>query len=135
MESNIPAEYPSKPWQPLFDYLAGLCEIPPTLSEMEDLMNVVEKMIGHKSLQARCDRYEKALKEIAEVHAYPNVVARKALNREGEEAEKAEAPPAGPDYVVCQRCKQERATRQYSDLYVCEHCDTMLNNEFDEEYR
>jgi hypothetical protein len=66
MESNIPTEYPSKPWQPLFDYLSGLCEIPPTLSEMDDLVNVVEKMICHKSLQAKCDRYEKALKMVSD---------------------------------------------------------------------
>ena len=61
MESNIPAEYPSKPWQPLFDCLSGLCEIPPTLSEMEDLINVVDKMIGHTALQSKCDRYESVI--------------------------------------------------------------------------
>jgi hypothetical protein len=31
---------------------------------MDDLVNVVEKMIGHKALQAKCERYEKALKNI-----------------------------------------------------------------------
>jgi hypothetical protein len=88
MESNIPTEYPSKPWQPLFDYLSGLCEIPPTLSEMDDLVNVVEKMIGHKSLQALCDRYEKALIDIRDFYPESNiqsdVVAQEALSGEGD---------------------------------------------------
>lgn len=103
MESNIPAEYPSKPWQLLFDYLSGLCEIPPTLSEMEDLINVVEKMIGHKALQARCDRYEKVFGFIKTEAGNPdkctddhaattlwNIInfCNEALNGEGKEGDK-----------------------------------------------
>jgi hypothetical protein len=91
---NIPTEYPSKPWQPLFDYLSGLCEIPPTLSEMDDLVNVVEKMIGHKALQAKCERYEKALKNIEVLGDGATImhlrtckkVANEALAGEGEDS-------------------------------------------------
>lgn len=37
--------------------------------------------------------------------------------------------------VKCNRCKTEPATTKYSDLDVCAHCEKMLNDEFDEEYR
>lgn len=63
-QNNVPAEYPGKPWQPLFDHLSGLCQIPPTLSEMDDLINVVEKMIGHRALRARADKMEQALNAV-----------------------------------------------------------------------
>lgn len=43
--------------------------------------NLLDK---YAALQAKCERYENALKEIENVHAYPNVVARKALSGEGE---------------------------------------------------
>ena len=43
-----------------------------------------------------------------------------------------------PKYLgeECQRCHQEPATHDYNGhgCYVCEHCNNVLNNEFDEEY-
>jgi hypothetical protein len=63
MEQN--SDYPGKPWQPLFDYMMKEHGTILTLDAMEELVSVVEKMIGYAALQAKCDRYEAALKDIS----------------------------------------------------------------------
>lgn len=62
MEQNN--DYPGKQWHPIFDYMVDNFDVSLTLSEMEALINGVLKVVGHTTLQARCTRYEKALKEI-----------------------------------------------------------------------
>lgn len=44
---------------------------------------------------------------------------------------------AKPDLGVCKRCKKRPANTDYNGHghYVCEHCDKMLNDEFEREYQ
>jgi hypothetical protein len=62
MEQN--SDYPGKPWQPLFDYMMKEHGTILTLDAMEELVSVVEKMIGHAAIQAKCNKYEANLTSI-----------------------------------------------------------------------
>jgi chromosome segregation ATPase len=102
-------------------------------------------------LQAKCDKYELALKEISKQSKIDEMdanevdgdisegydaiinVTRNALS--AGEGEKVIEKQDQPDFGNCQRCGITKATTTYSDINVCDHCDNMLNNEFDEEYR
>jgi hypothetical protein len=52
--------------KPLFDYLMKEQGTIFSLDSMNELIGVVEKVIGHAALQAKCDRYEVALKDLKE---------------------------------------------------------------------
>lgn len=111
-------------------------------------LDVIEK--GYLELKAKCDKYEDALNDIAKQckidemdanevdgdisEGYDAIinVARKALS-EGEEKEEPQKQDQ-PDLGNCQRCGITKASTQYSDLNVCNHCDEMLNREFDREF-
>src|ERR1044072_1133568 len=127
--------------------------------EIKQHIEIQKQQYEIAALQSKCDRYESVIASLnntrfikgvpgatwgdtdydslAAAAGYNQAVMNmkslilKSLTGEGEK----EKPPAPPDFGICQRCKQERATRQYSDLYVCEQWDKMLNDEFDEEYR
>jgi hypothetical protein len=86
-------------------------------------------------LKAKCDKYEAALKDILKQRDYYSVIelADKALS--AGEGEKVPQKQDQPDLGNCQRCGITKASTKYSDLCVCDHCDKMLNNEFDEKYK
>jgi hypothetical protein len=121
MEQN--SDYPGKPWQPLFDYMMKEHGTILTLDAMEELVSVVEKMIGYAALQAKCDRYEAALKDISAQTKYSpgsswediaqmmkqkalDVIANEAISaREGEKAMKSEHNVSIGGWITyCQEC-------------------------------
>src|SRR6478735_103754 len=81
--------------------------------------------------------------------AFIKNIANQALNGEGgkdkepifptavyrQQGSKTEIKKEQPNLGDCQRCNKEYATTTYGGLKVCTHCNKMLNNEFDEEYR
>jgi hypothetical protein len=125
------------------------------IADFENPINarlVCKRLNDYKYLQAKCDRYEKALKDIAKQHKIDEMdandcdgdisegydaiinVAREALSA-GEGGKEVETKRVQPDLGNCQRCGITPATTTYSDLKVCAHCDKMLNDEFEREYQ
>lgn len=122
MENNN--GYPGKQWQPIFDHMVDEYDVSLTLSEMEELINVVSKTIGHDALKAKCERYEVALNDIAKQSKIDEMdanevdgdisegydaiinVARKALS--AGEGEKEEPEPVNwNDYLLNQKEDQQ----------------------------
>jgi hypothetical protein len=121
MEQN--SDYPGKQWQPIFDHMVDNFNVSLTLSEMQDLIDGVSKVIGHAALQAKCDRYEAALKDISAQTKYSpgsswediaqmmkqkalDVIANEAISaREGEKAMKSEHNVSIGGWITyCQEC-------------------------------
>jgi hypothetical protein len=123
-----------------------------TVNEIRKSHSVLnDKLIGtlheRHELQAKCDRYEAALKKIIAMDGHMhgkydfNKVAIEALSAgEGKEVENGQgaSDAFNPDQtIICVECKTKPATTDYNGNghYVCKLCDDSLNREFENEYQ